>query len=201
MGWEWLLSLLIFEFASGFTPGPNNILAMAIGFAHGYRKTLPHILGVAVGFPLMLLAIGFFLKPLMDRVPLLFELLRYLSVAVVLWIAWQIATAPVEEELEEGSVEARSPIGFWQSVMLQWINPKAWAGALTIVTLYTVPEQFTRSLLAAAFVTIFMVFCAVSLWALSGKALKKLLRDPRTIRFFNLLMALLLILSVGMMLF
>jgi len=201
IGWDWLLALVLFEFASGFTPGPNNILAMAIGFSHGYRKTLPHVFGVAIGFPVMLLAIGFFLKPLMDRVPLLFELLKYLSVAVVLWIAWKIAAAPVEEELEEGEELARHPITFRQSLMLQWINPKAWAGALTIVTIYTIPDRYAASLFAAAFVTIFMTFSAVSLWAFSGRALKLLMRDPKKIRIFNLLMAVLLVLSVGMMLF
>jgi len=201
MGWDWLLALVFFEFASGFTPGPNNVLALAIGFSHGYRKTLPHIFGVAIGFPLMLLAIGFFLKPVMDRVPMLFDLLRFASLAVVLWIAWKIATAPVEEELEEGEEIARHPITFAQSVMLQWINPKAWAGALTIVTIYTIPGAFASSLFAAAFVTIFMTFSAVSLWSLSGRAIKRLMRDPARIRLFNYTMALLLLVSVGMMLF
>jgi threonine/homoserine/homoserine lactone efflux protein len=201
MGWDWLLALLFFEFASGFTPGPNNVLALAIGFSHGYRRTLPHVMGVAIGFPLMLLAIGFFLKPVMDRVPWLYDSLKYLSVAVVLWIAWKIASAPVEEELEEDEEIVRRPITFLQSVMLQWINPKAWAGALTIVTLYTLPEHYAISLFAAAFVTIFMTFSAVSLWALSGRYIKKLMRDPKKIRFFNILMAVLLLVSVGMMLF
>jgi len=201
MGWDWLLALLFFEFASGFTPGPNNVLALAIGFSHGYRRTLPHVMGVAIGFPLMLLAIGFFLKPVMDRVPWLYDSLKYLSVAVVLWIAWKIATAPVEEELEEGEEIARHPITFAQSVMLQWINPKAWAGALTIVTIYTIPGAFASSLFAAAFVTIFMTFSAVSLWSLSGRAIKRLMRDPARIRLFNYTMALLLLVSVGMMLF
>jgi len=197
MGWDWLVALLLFEFATGFTPGPNNILALSIGFSHGYRGTLPHIFGVAFGFPVMLLAIGLFLKPLMDRYPMLFDLLRYLSIAVVLWIAWRVATASGEKH----QVASRPPITFWQSVVLQWINPKAWAGALTIVTIYTRPERYIFSLFAAAFVTIFMTFAAVSLWSLSGNVLNRLMRDPVTIRRFNLLMAFLLILSVGMMLF
>ena len=201
IGWDWVLALVLFEFASGFTPGPNNILALAIGFSHGYRKTLPHVMGVAVGFPLMLLAIGFFLKPVMDRIPILFDLLKYLSIAAVLWIAWKIATAPVERELEEGEERARKPITFFQSVMLQWINPKAWAGALSIVTIYTIPDRYAASLFAAAFVTIFMTFSAVSLWSLSGKAIKHLMQDPKKIRIFNISMAFLLLVSVGMMLF
>ena len=201
IGWDWLVALVLFEFASGFTPGPNNILALAIWFAHGYRKTLPHVFGVAIGFPIMLLAIGFFLKPLLDRVPLLFELLKYLSVAIVLWIAWKIATAPAGREIARGEEEARHPITFVQSLLLQWVNPKAWAGALTIVTLYTIPDNYARSLWAAAAVTVGMTFTAVSLWSLSGKSVKKLMRDPRKIRLFNRMMAVLLVLSVVMMLF
>ena len=201
IGWDWLTALVLFEFASGFTPGPNNILALAIGFSHGYRKTLPHIFGVAVGFPVMLLLIGFFLKPLLDRAPLLFEVLRYFSVILVLWISWKIATAPVEEESAEGEAMSRRPITFGQSLLLQWVNPKAWAGALTIVTLYTVPQAYALSLWAAAAVTVGMTFTAVSLWSLSGRGIKKLMRDPRKIRLFNVSMAILLVLSVGMMVF
>jgi len=204
IGWDWLLALLLFEFATGYTPGPNNLIALSIGFSHGYRRTLPHILGVTVGFPLMLLAIGFFLKPLMDRMPLLFDLLKYLSIAFVLWIAWKVATAPVKEEeevIESAEEQPRAPVTFWQSILLQWVNPKAWAGALSIVTIYTVPELYRTSLLAAAFVTIFMVFLAVSLWALAGRSIKGVVHDPKKIRLFNYSMAFLLLLSVGMMLF
>ncbi|WP_457607819.1 LysE family translocator [Nitratifractor sp.] len=201
IGFDWLLALLLFELATGYTPGPNNLIAMAIGFSHGYRKALPHILGVTLGFPLMLLAIGFFLKPLMDRWPLLFDLLKYLSVAFVLWIAWKVAMAPVQDPESEAEEEPRPPMTFWKSVLLQWVNPKAWAGALSIVTIYTIPQHYTVSLFAAAFVTIFMVFAAVSLWAVAGKGIKALMRDPVKIRLFNYTMALLLLLSVGMMLF
>ncbi len=204
LGWDWLLALLLFELATGYTPGPNNLLALSIGFSHGYRRALPHILGVTVGFPLMLLAIGFFLKPLLDHSPLLFEGLKYLSVAFVLTLAWRVATAPVAEEkseIEEAERQPAAPITFWQSVLLQWVNPKAWAGALSIVTIYTIPGHFTRSMLAAAFVTAFMVFTAVSLWALAGRFLKGRIRDPRKIRLFNRVMALSLVLSVGMMIF
>lgn len=201
IGWDWLMALVLFEFASGFTPGPNNILALAIGFSHGYRKTLPHVFGVAIGFPVMLLAIGFFLKPILDRMPMLFEILKYLSVAIVLWIAWKIATAPVDREIAQGEEEARHPVTFAQSLLLQWVNPKAWAGALTIVTLYTVPEAYARSLWAAAAVTVGMTFTAVSLWSLSGKTIKRLMSDPKKIRLFNISLAVLLVLSVLMMLF
>ena len=201
VGWDWFLALFLFVAVAGLTPGPNNIIAMAIGFNHGYQKVLPHLMGVTVGFPVMLLLIGLVLRPLMDLYPGLFMLLKYLSIAYILYLAWKIATAPVKEELEEGETLARHPITFVQSLMLQWINPKAWAGALTIVTIYTRPERYAVSLFAAAFVTIFMTFSAVSLWAFSGKALNMLMRDPRKIRFFNITMALLLVLSVGMMLF
>ncbi len=203
LGWDWLLALVLFELATGYTPGPNNLIALSIGFNHGYRRTLPHILGVTIGFPLMLLAIGFFLKPLLDHSPLLFEGLKYLSIAFVLYLAWKVATAPVaeeESEIEEAELQP-TPINFWQSVLLQWVNPKAWAGALSIVTIYTIPERFTQSMLAAAFVTVFMVFTAVSLWALAGRFLKGAIRDPKKIRLFNWTMALLLVLSVGMMVF
>ncbi len=198
-GWDWLAALVLFEFATGFTPGPNNLLALAIGFGHGFRRAIPHIMGVTLGFPLMLLAIGLFVRPLMERMPLLFELLRYASLAFVLYLAWKVATAPVGQE--HSAQESSAPVTFGQSLLLQWINPKAWAAALSIVTLYTRPEHFTSDLFAAAFVTIFMLLPAVSLWAVSGRVIQRFLRRPRSVRRFNRLMATLLVLSVGMMLF
>jgi threonine/homoserine/homoserine lactone efflux protein len=179
------------------TPGPNNIIAMMIGFHYGYRKVLPHLMGVMVGFPVMLLLIGWVLQPIMQRYVWLFEGLKYLSMIYIVYIAWHIATAPTD--LSSKRVSVRKPIGFWESVAFQWINPKAWAGALTTVTVYLPPEHFQEGLRIAAILSGATIALAISLWALAGRTLRRWLARPTWVRSFNGTMALMLIVSVGLM--
>ncbi len=199
MGWDWLLAISLFIAVAGLTPGPNNIIAMTIGFNHGYRKVLPHLFGVLVGFPVMLLLIGLVLRPLMDQYATAFLLLKYTSIAYVLYLAWRIATAPTDAEMLPE--ERTPPITFWQSVAFQWINPKAWAGALTTVTVYMIPEQYRTSLAIAVFLSMLSILVAISMWALIGKQIKRFLAHPKQVQVFNITMAGLLLVAVGMMVF
>jgi threonine/homoserine/homoserine lactone efflux protein len=197
MGWDAFVALFFFVLVAGLTPGPNNIIAMAIGFNHGYRKVLPHLAGVTVGFPVMLLLIGLVVRPVMEQYSVLFDLLKYASVAYILYIAWHVASAPVDARILPE--ERKPPITFVQSVMFQWINPKAWAGALTTVTVYMIPEHYRTSLLIAALLSAVTIVGAISLWALMGRQIKHFLDRPAQMRAFNVTMALLLLVSVGMM--
>ncbi len=198
MTWSWLLALALFVAVAGLTPGPNNIIAMAIGFNHGFRKVLPHLFGVMVGFPVMLLMIGFVLRPLMEQYATVFLLLKYASVAYILYLAWKIASAPTHDDLLPE--ERTPPITFWQSVAFQWINPKAWAGALTTVTVYMLPDHYRASLMVAVALSMLSIVTAISMWALIGKQIKRFLSEPNHVRIFNVSMAALLLLAVGMML-
>jgi len=197
MGWDGFVALFLFIAVAGLTPGPNNIIAMAIGFNHPYRKVLPHLAGVTVGFPVMLLLIGLVLRPIMEQYALLFNLLKYASIVYILYIAWHVAMAPVDASILPE--ERKPPITFIQSVMFQWINPKAWAGALTTVTVYMDPDHYRLSLLIAALLSAVTIVMAISLWALMGRQIKHFLDRPRQMRAFNITMALLLLVSVGMM--
>ena len=199
MGWDWLLAISLFIAVAGLTPGPNNIIAMTIGFNYGYRKVLPHLFGVLVGFPVMLLLIGLVLRPLMDQYATAFLLLKYTSIAYVLYLAWRIATAPTDDEMLPE--ERTPPITFWQSVAFQWVNPKAWAGALTTVTVYMIPEQYRTSLAIAVFLSMLSILVAISMWALIGKQIKRFLAHPKHVWAFNIAMAGLLLVAVGMMVF
>lgn len=199
MGWDWLIAIGLFIAVAGLTPGPNNIIAMTIGFNHGYRKVLPHLFGVLIGFPVMLLLIGLVLRPLMEEYATVLLVLKCISIVYVVYLAWQIATAPVDEELLPE--ERTPPIGFWQSVAFQWVNPKAWAGALTTVTVYMIPEHYRTSLLIAVLLSMLSIFVAISAWALIGKQIKRFLSHPGHVRTFNVAMAGLLLVAVGMMVF
>ena len=192
MTYDLLTALAGFAIVTLFTPGPNNLMLMASGVSFGYRRTLPHLLGVSLGFPLMMLAVGAGLAQVFAWAPVLHLVLKAASVLFMLWLAWKIAT----EHAPEGAGKAAGkPLRFLQAAGFQWVNPKAWAMAMTATSAYLPAPGLAGVLMVAA------VFCGLGLmssntWVLAGRAVAALLHDPRHLRVFNLLMALLLLLTL-----
>ena len=186
-----LIALIGFAFVSSITPGPNNMMLLASGVNYGFRRTLPHMLGVSLGHSLMVVLVGLGLAGLFLAYPLARTALTVVSVAYLCWLAWKIAhAAPPDPAAPKGR-----PMTFIQAALFQWVNPKAWSMALTAVSLYT-PDTSLASI-----VTVALVFCAtnlpsVSAWAALGTALRGWLRDPARLRAFNWTMAALLVLSL-----
>lgn len=194
---DWFIPLLIFILIAGITPGPNNIIAMSIGFSWGFKKVLPHLFGVTIGFPIMLLLIGFVLKPILEQHSTIFSILKLLSAGYILFLAYKIASSPTSFN----ETDTKKPINFTQSLAFQWINPKAWAGAMATVTLYIPQNSYTFGLIVAAISSAITIVFAISLWSYMGKKIKILLSKPKHIKAFNYTMATALLFSVGMMLF
>jgi len=193
---SWFIPLFIFLTVAIFTPGPNNILAMGIGFSWGFKKVIPHIFGVAIGFPVMLLLIGFVLKPLLQHYPYIFDILKYASFLYILYLAYKIATAPLNIKEQE----VKKPITFLESMAFQWINPKSWAGALATITLYLPKNNFSIALIISSTTSALMIIFAIALWGYLGKRIKDFLTKENHIKIFNYVMSLLLVVSVFMML-
>ena len=186
---EILTGLAAFSFASSITPGPNNLMLMASGANYGFRRTIPHMLGVGLGFVFMVVMVGIGLVQVFEAIPESYTALKIVSVLYLLYLAAKIATAapPSGEQRAQGK-----PFTFLQAAAFQWVNPKAWTMALTSVAVYA-PSQ---SLLAVGFVA--LVFGAinlpcVSLWTVLGEQLRHFLSKPERLRVFNWVMALLLV--------
>lgn len=190
------LALLGYAFVSSVTPGPNNMMLMASGVNFGFRRTLPHMLGIAIGFFVLLLAVGFGLGALLHAVPGLQTAMKVASVAYMLWLAWRIATA---KSLGEAKETGR-PFGFLQAAGFQWVNPKAWAMALVAMGAYTNAEQPVLSVLLVGTAFALVNFPCVSVWAGFGVALRGFLAEPRRLRVFNVAMGLLLVATLWPML-
>ncbi|MDK3017022.1 LysE family translocator [Pseudodonghicola flavimaris] len=185
------LALALFAFVSSITPGPNNLMLMASGANFGFRRTLPHMLGIAIGFTVMVLLVGAGLIRVFDTLPLSYTLLRIGSVVYLLWLAWKIAhAAPVASGTGGGR-----PFGFLQAAAFQWVNPKAWAMALTAISAYT-PERSLTAIVLVALVFGAINLPSVSSWALLGQQMARVLTNPRRLAAFNWTMAALLVASL-----
>lgn len=191
------LALLGFAVVSSVTPGPNNLMLLSSGVTFGFRRTIPHMLGIGVGFVVLLLAVGAGLGALLTALPWLHTALKIAGGLYLLYLAWRIATAGSVDP--EGAAGAR-PMGFWAAAAFQWVNPKAWLMAVSAMATYTIPADYlvTMLLVAAAFGVVNLP--CVSLWAALGSALRPLLSAPRLVRGFNVTMALLLVASLWPML-
>ena len=188
---ELLIALAGFAIATTATPGPNNLMVMASGANYGYRRTLPHLIGIALGFGVMIVMIGMVLLNVFERLPVLHLLLKIAGAAYMIWLAWKIATAvPAGTAKVDGK-----PFSFLQAAAFQWVNPKAWAMALTAITVY-VGDAATVWLAAAALMFAFVNLPSVSLWTVAGQQLQRVLTDPRRLRIYNWTMATLLIASL-----
>lgn len=194
---ELLLALLAFAVVSTATPGPNTLMLLASGVNHGFRRTVPHILGVAIGFPVMVLAVGLGLGEVFVRVPGSFDVLRVVGAGYLMFLAWRIARAgPIE--VDEGTAR---PFSFWQAAAFQWVNVKGWVMAVTATTVYVVPVDFTRSVLVIALVFALVNLPVSSAWTWFGTAVRRWLSSERSVRRFNVTMAVLLVLTLYPMLF
>lgn len=191
MSLELFWGLLLFAFVSSITPGPNNLMLMASGANFGFRRSVPHMLGVAGGFVFMLLLMGAGLSRVFDLYPVLHQAMTVLSVVYMLYLAWKIArAAPVRST---GSVGA--PFSFLQAAAFQWVNPKAWAMAITACTVYT-PDPSWLNIMAVALVFGSVNLPSVGSWTLIGQQMARFLTNPARLVAFNWVMAALLVVSL-----
>ena len=191
MTYEQLLALAAFAFVTSITPGPNNLMLMASGVNFGVRRTVPHMLGVALGFVFMAVLVGAGLAQAFVAMPQLYTALKVASVAYLLYLAWKIATALPPGE----AARAARPMTFLAAAAFQWVNPKAWAMALTAVSVYA-PSQTMAGIVAVAVVFGIVNLPSVGTWAVLGQEMRRVLTNPGRTRTFNVLMAVLLVVSL-----
>lgn len=196
MTYDILLALTGFALVTSITPGPNNLMLMASGANFGFRRTIPHMLGVGLGFMFMCLLVGAGLAQVFEIYPAAHDVLKVVSVIYMAWLAWKIANAAPPSD----AAQAGSPITFLQAALFQWVNPKAWAMALTAVTVYA-PEQTMVAIAMVAIVFGAINLPAVSSWTVLGQQMRRVLTNPARLRAFNALMAALLIASLYPVLF
>ena len=190
-----LAALSAFALATSITPGPNNMMLMASGANFGLRRTAPHALGVGIGFTLMIVLVGVGLMELFDLFPVLNSVLKVVSVVYMLWLAWKIAHAAAPSD---GENPGGRPMSFFQAMLFQWVNPKAWTMALSAIALYAPDRNFVAVLLVAIVFGI-VNLPSTSIWAVMGTALRGWLSSPARLKAFNWTMAALLVGSLALL--
>ena len=187
------LAMLTFCFVSGVTPGPNNLMLMTSGVNFGFRRTLPHLMGVVLGFSLMVALIGLGLDAIFTRFPAVLPAMRYLGAAYMLWLAWKIArSGPVRDGQRGGA-----PLGFFGAAAFQWINPKGWVMAVSALTTYAVSASYATTVGVVALTCLIVSIPCSGVWVLFGAAMRRALADPRKARPFNWAMGALLVASIA----
>ena len=188
MIYDFITPLVAFAFVSSITPGPNNLMLLASGANFGFQRSLPHMLGISLGHAFMVFLVGIGLAQIFEIHPVLKTVLKVIGVAYMLYLAWKIATASAPEKTEGKG----RPFTFMQAAAFQWVNPKAWAMALTAVTVYAPNQQL------AVITAVAIIFCSVNLpsvtvWAVLGQQMQRFLTSKKRLRVFNICMALLLV--------
>lgn len=190
-----LSSLILFSLSMAITPGPNNIMLTASGSQFGFRRTLPHILGIPAGMILILAACAFGLEKIFLHWPVLRTALQYISITYITYLAYRIATAD-SNSLSQTPTKTR-PLKAYESAIFQIINPKAFAIVTSLISTFSLPgADYLNSILIIGCVMIGACIPAVSLWTLFGSYMKSWLKTPWLSRTFNICMAILTLGSV-----
>lgn len=200
---ELFASLCLFAFVTSITPGPNNAMLFASGVNFGIRRTLPHLLGVTLGFTFMQLSVGLGVGMIFEAVPGLYFTLRALGVTYMLYLAWRIGTStpPAASGTDAPAQPAATtrPMTFLEASAFQWVNPKAVMMCVTAASTYAPPDRPVMGAFIVTGVFLFAGMPCVGLWVLLGRIMRGLLQDRRRLLAFNWAMAVLLVASMAPM--
>lgn len=193
MTFDILIALVGFCFVGVITPGPNNLMLMASGANFGFRRTVPHMVGVGLGMPILTTLVGIGVMRIFEIWPPVQQVLLVVSLIYLLYLAWKIANAAPPGEA--GDRPAGRPLTFLQAAAFQWVNPKAWVMALSAITLYAGGRE-PRAILWVAGAYAVVALISTTSWTALGQQMRRVLATRARLRVFNWTMATLLVASV-----
>jgi threonine/homoserine/homoserine lactone efflux protein len=194
MTFDATISFCLFAFVSSVTPGPNNFMLLASGLNFGFLTSIPHILGISIGFMIMVMAVGLGLAQIFSYYPLSYIAMKWIGAAYLLYLAWGIATsgAPSIDSEKDKS----KPLSFVSAAAFQWVNPKAWVMAVSTFSTYVPGKANVVVIIGVSVLFAIINVPCVTAWALFGVNMRKLLQVAKYRRIFNISMALLIITSL-----
>jgi threonine/homoserine/homoserine lactone efflux protein len=188
-----LIAFVIFATVMFITPGPNNIMVLSSGLTYGFRRTLPHIAGITIGFAFMVGAVGLGFATIFIAYPVLQTILKYAGSAYLIYLAGVIA---MSEPIAPGQDNRRGPMTFWGAAVFQWINVKGWVMVIGTITAYAGIASFPWNIATQVLLSVLLGAVSTSIWALSGSSLRSFMTSRKAVRTFNIVMAVLLLASL-----
>ena len=187
------IAFVVFAAVMFFTPGPNNVMLLSSGLNYGFRRTLPHVAGIVIGFALLVGAVELGLGTIFITYPVLQTILKY---AGALYLVYLAAVIAMSGPVASGQDNARGPMTFWGAAMFQWVNVKGWVMVIGTITAYAAIASFPWNILIQVAISLWMGAMSCVAWALFGSALRPWLTSVRVVRVFNIVMAILLLASL-----
>lgn len=168
-------------------------MLLSSGVNFGFKRTIPHLLGISCGFFVMLLAVGAGLEKIFQEVPTIYKVIKVVGFLYLIYLAWGIATSSAPINAKNHNAK---PLGFIGAALFQWVNPKTWMMAVGYFSSYRHPDTTTTFIFLTCLMFSLITFPSISIWALIGNKLEHRLQDPLYRQVFNKTMAGLLIFSM-----
>lgn len=183
MEWSFFVSVAIFALVMTGTPGPNNVMLTSSGANFGYRRSIPHFLGIGLGLISLIVLNGVGLGVVFHTYPLMQEILKWAGSAYLLYLAWRIVRAGLSVNLEE---EVAKPMTCFEAMMFQFLNPKAWMMSVTAVSSFAAQGSgYGVSIVAICAVFLLIQIQTSSLWVGFGTLIRRWLSTPTSWKVFN----------------
>lgn len=175
-----IFAMCLFSLSMSISPGPVNLITLSTGVNYGFRKAIPFVSGATVGFTLLLLMVGLGIGSLASQSHVFLDLLSYSGTGFICYMGYKIVISKPEIEIKSETLPA-----FYQGLLLQWLNPKAWIACISGVSAFNLADSYP---LLIIFVSLYFVICYASIaaWALVGDKINILLRNPNNLRIFNI---------------
>ncbi len=187
-----IFSIALFWFVTAYTPGPNNVVASYSGFNFGIAKTIPHILGVTLGFTSLVLFLTIGLINIFKLFPIIQLIIKYLGTLFLLYLAYKISFSSASNETKK-----ENPVKFIETFLFQYLNPKGVSVAIIVVSTYVeLGANYINYATQVVFLAFLFSSTSITLWTFIGKFLRKFATNEKFIKYFNYVMSVLLLLSI-----
>ena len=184
-----IVSIALFWFVTAYTPGPNNVVASYSGFNFGIIKTIPHILGVTLGFTSLVIFLTIGLINIFKLFPIIQVIMKYLGTIFLVYLAYKIATSDTSDETKKDN-----PVKFIETFFFQYLNPKGVTVAIIVVSTYVeLGENYINYATQVIILALLFSSTSITLWTFIGKFLRKFATNEKFIKYFNYAMSGLLI--------
>jgi threonine/homoserine/homoserine lactone efflux protein len=186
-----LLLLLGISLSLGFTPGPNNAVASYSAFNFGFKKTIPLIMGVGLGYTTLVILINFVLISIFKTYPIIQEIIRILGTVFLVYLAYKIATSNASNNEKK-----TNPVTFYDTFVFQFINPKGIMAATTLISKFVDQDNYISTSVMVIIVCSLTAFSSITAWTLLGKFLRKFATNNSFIKRFNYVMSVLILVCI-----